>query len=164
MNQDQKYFHTLLNQAIAFDDAPGECQEGVWSECLVIIRQAGDRAARLGLPQIVEKTRRFKWLATPGEAKAIIAECLAMLDAKAAPTDAPLAERSREPKRMLTVDEAAARLNLCTKKVYAMCRAGELPCVRAGRAVRIPTEQVERFEANPAKTKAPPRLTGFQHF
>ena len=55
VNQDQKYFHTLLNQAIVFDDAPGECQEEVWAECLVIIHEAGDRAARLGLPQIVEK-------------------------------------------------------------------------------------------------------------
>ena len=164
MNQDQKYFHTLLNQAIAFDDAPGECQEGVWSECLVIIHEAGDRAARLGLPQIVEETRRFKWLATPGTGKNDHRRMPGHAGRQGCAEDAPLAERSREPKRMLTVDEAAARLNLCTKKVYAMCRAGELPCVRAGRAVRIPTEQIERFEANTAKTKAPPRLTGFQHF
>lgn len=65
---------------------------------------------------------------------------------------------------MLTVDEAALRLNLCTKKVYSMCRLGELPSVKVGRVVRIPVEEIERFEANIRRPKAPPRLTGYQHF
>ncbi len=75
------------------------------------------------------------------------------LDAKAAPAAT-----------MLTVDEAAVRLHLCSKKVYNMCRAGELPSVKVGRVVRIPIEEIERLEANTRTIKAPPRLTGRQHF
>ena len=75
--RDQKFFHTLLNQANTLADAPGEGQEMVWAECLEIIHQAGDRAARLGLPELVKECDRFKWLATPGEARVILSESLA---------------------------------------------------------------------------------------
>ena len=77
-------------------------------------------------------------------------------DAKTAPAVTPAS--------VLTVTEAAARLNLCDKKVYEMCRAGELRSVRAGRAIRIPVDEIERFQANLTPVKRPPRLTGFQHF
>ena len=136
MNQDQKYFHTLLNQAIVFDDAPGECQEGVWSECLVIIHEAGDRAARLGLPQIVEKTRRFKRLATPGEAKAIIAECLAALT----PTNTG----------PMTVPEVAKLLRVRPDKVLAWIRSGRL----RGYNVAEKENGRPKYRINPADLEA----------
>ena len=126
MNQDQKYFHTLLNQAIAFDDAPGECQEGVWSECLVIIHEAGDRAARLGLPQIVTKARRFRRIATPGEAQAILAECLAALTPATAAAD-----------EMLTLPEAAKLLGYAEKGLRNIVDRSKRAL--AGRRVDAPT-------------------------
>lgn len=48
--------------------------------------------------------------------------------------------------RSCTVKEAARRLNLSSKKVYQMCIAGHLRCFKAGRAIRIPIEEIERFE------------------
>ena len=77
MTRDQKYFQALLKQALHLDYAPGEGQEMVWAECLALIHQTGDRAARLGLAQIVTKARKHKWMALPSQAQALIAECLA---------------------------------------------------------------------------------------
>ena len=74
-------------------------QETVWKECFAIVHEAGDRAARLGLPQIVTKARRFRRIATPGEAQAILAECLAALT--------PATAAANE---MLTLPEAAKLL------------------------------------------------------
>jgi len=56
-----------------------------------------------------------------------------------------------------TVKEAARRLSLSSKKVYLMCIAGQLHCFRAGRAIRISTEEIERFEAD---QPAPPLRIG----
>ena len=77
--------------------------------------------------------------------KALYDEYLKLTGDKSAAASMTLADvmRSAEP-AMLTVDEAALRLNLCTKKVYAMCRLGELPSVKVGRSVRIPMEEIER--------------------
>jgi len=55
----------------------------------------------------------------------------------------------------LTVKDAAVRLNLSSKKVYRMCLAGELRCFRAGRAIRIALDEIERFEQNGAAPTAP---------
>jgi excisionase family DNA binding protein len=48
------------------------------------------------------------------------------------------------------VKDAAVRLNLSSKKVYRMCLAGELRCFRAGRAIRISLDEIERFEQSGA--------------
>ncbi len=65
----------------------------------------------------------------------------------------------------LTVAKAAAHLNLCSKKVYQMCRAGELRTFKAGRAIRIPLAEIERFAAEAATVvKTSPRAVGIQHF
>jgi len=48
----------------------------------------------------------------------------------------------------LTVKEAARRLNLSSKMIYQMCLDGRLACFRAGRAIRIRVEEIERFEAD----------------
>jgi len=44
------------------------------------------------------------------------------------------------------VKDAARRLNLSSKKVYQMCITGTLRCFGSGNAIRIPLEEVERFE------------------
>ena len=45
------------------------------------------------------------------------------------------------------VKEAAELLHTSSKKVYQMCLAGELRCVRIGGRVRIPFGEIERCEA-----------------
>ncbi len=126
MTRDEKYFHALLNRAIAFDDAPSEGQEMTWAECLAIIHEAGDRAARLGLAQIVTKARRFRRIATPGEAQAILAECLAAL------TPAPAAADE-----MLSLPEAAKLLGYSEKGLRNIVDRSKRAL--AGRRVEAPT-------------------------
>ena len=51
-----------------------------------------------------------------------------------------------QPAAALTVDEAAVRLRTHRATIYRLCRCGKLHCYRAGRVLRIPLEEVERFE------------------
>jgi hypothetical protein len=126
MNRDQKFFHRLLDRAIALADAPGDGQEMTWAECLAIVHEAGDRAARLGLAQIVTKARRFRRIATPGEAQALIAECLAAL------TPAPAAADE-----MLSLPEAAKLLGYTQKGLRNIVDRSKRAL--AGRRVDAPT-------------------------
>jgi len=45
------------------------------------------------------------------------------------------------------VKEAAELLHTSSKKVYQMCLSGQLRCVRIGGRVRIPIDEIERYEA-----------------
>ena len=44
------------------------------------------------------------------------------------------------------VKEPAELLRTSSKKVYLMCLAGKLRCVRIGGRVRIPIEEIERHQ------------------
>ena len=58
--------------------------------------------------------------------------------------------------RLLTVSEAAAWLNLRTKRVNELARAGKLPCVRlTPRERRFTVEQLREFVAS--RTLVPPK-------
>jgi len=46
------------------------------------------------------------------------------------------------------VKEAAELLRTSSKKVYQMCLAGKLRCVRIGGRIRIPIDEIERYAAN----------------
>jgi excisionase family DNA binding protein len=50
------------------------------------------------------------------------------------------------------VKEAAELLRTSSKKVYQLCLAGKLRCLRIGGRIRIPIDEIGRFEA-----EAPPR-------
>ena len=47
--------------------------------------------------------------------------------------------------RLLDVSEVAALLNIGSSTVYQMIRAGELPCIRLGRTVRVDLEDLRAF-------------------
>ena len=47
--------------------------------------------------------------------------------------------------KLLTVRQTAAALSVGVRTVWRQISTGELPCVRIGKAVRIPVEAVERF-------------------
>ncbi len=106
MNRDQKSFHTILDKVAGLDYAPGESEEATWAECLALVHEAGDKATRLGLPQIATKARRFRLGTTPGKAKVFLAECLSAL---AAVSPASTADE------MLTLPEAAKILGYTEK-------------------------------------------------
>ncbi len=45
------------------------------------------------------------------------------------------------------VKEAAELLHTSSKQVYQMCLAGQLRCTRIGGRVRIPLDEIERYQA-----------------
>jgi excisionase family DNA binding protein len=52
-----------------------------------------------------------------------------------------------DDKGTVGVKEAAELLKTSSKKVYLMCLAGKLRCVRIGGRVRIPVDEIERHAA-----------------
>jgi len=54
--------------------------------------------------------------------------------------------------RSLTVKEVAALLKLSHRRVYKLIRAGVLPGVKIGRAVRVPEEALRRRLGLPVET------------
>lgn len=47
--------------------------------------------------------------------------------------------------QVLRVPEVAERLGISRSKAWQMARAGELPTLRLGRSVRVPTEALARW-------------------
>jgi len=48
---------------------------------------------------------------------------------------------------LLTVQQAARRLQLGTNRIYGLCNAGILPCIKIGNTFRIPTAALEKWVA-----------------
>jgi len=126
MTRDEKFFHALLDRALALDGAPGDGQEATWAECHAIVHEADDRASRIGLSQVIVKARRFRYIATPGEAQAYLAECLAALT----PTPAAADE-------MLSLPQAAQLLGYTEKGLRNIVDRSKRAL--AGRRVQAPT-------------------------
>ena len=60
---------------------------------------------------------------------------------------------------LLTVRQTAEVLQVCEKTLWALTRAGRLPCVRIGRGVRYDVADVRRFIAG-AKAAGPAAQEG----
>ena len=58
------------------------------------------------------------------------------------------------PKRSLTVSEAADELGISRNAAYEAVRVGEIPSLRIGRRVVIPRVAFERFLESAGKPKA----------
>lgn len=54
-------------------------------------------------------------------------------------------------KLMLRPDEVAELLGLSRAMVYRLLRQGELPCVRLGRAVRVPVDRLHEWVKSQAE-------------
>jgi excisionase family DNA binding protein len=57
--------------------------------------------------------------------------------------------------KLLTVKQAAQRLELSSSKVYRMVWSGELYTQRIGRAVRIPESAIDALTSTPEKYVSP---------
>ncbi len=57
---------------------------------------------------------------------------------------------------VLTVEEAAQILRLGRSAAYEAVRRGEIPSIRVGRLVRIPTHRLAAMLGIPEKESAPP--------
>lgn len=51
----------------------------------------------------------------------------------------------KQPRLLLTVEEAAERLNIGRTLTYALLKAGKLESVQIGRVRRVPTAAVQSF-------------------
>ena len=56
-----------------------------------------------------------------------------------------MAERQDDPRLLLRVPEAAARLGLGRSTVYELIQAREISVIRIGKAVRIPAAALEAW-------------------
>ena len=56
----------------------------------------------------------------------------------------PIIVESDDP-NSYTVRDAAGLMNLSSRQVYHLCLSGRLRCFRAGRALRIPLHEIERY-------------------
>ena len=65
-------------------------------------------------------------------------------------------QNGQEP-LLLRVEEAARMLRLGRATVYMLVASGELPCVRIGRAVRVPTEALRRWIETHTTANGPPQ-------
>ena len=58
------------------------------------------------------------------------------------------------PKDVMTVSEVAAYLRVNPQTVYRKAKAGELPAVRIGRAIRFRRDELESWLKSPAAATA----------
>ena len=61
--------------------------------------------------------------------------------------EAPDFNRDEEPPVFITVDEVARKLRTNRKTVYDAIARGEIPVVRIGRALRVPSAWLRRVAA-----------------
>jgi excisionase family DNA binding protein len=50
-----------------------------------------------------------------------------------------------KPKLLLRVSEAAELLSVARSRAYAMVQSGELPSVKLGKSIRVPTSALMEF-------------------
>jgi excisionase family DNA binding protein len=118
----RKWLHARLKELADLAEAPEDCLEGVWDRAAEIISEAGDRAARAGLPELVERSRRTGDWSTPGKAKVFLAEVLAALDCR--------------PASHMTAAEAARHLRVKSDTVRDWINAGRLKAANTGQGSR----------------------------
>jgi len=101
------------------------------------VREAGRRAAACGLPALAQRCNiKTVALALP-VARVLLAECLAATEGKG---------------DLLTVREAAGRLGVSSKTIYALVAAGKLRHQRVGNgrgAIRIRPADLDRTVETP---------------
>ena len=121
----------------------------MWSECHAIVHEAADRAARLGLPsQIVTKARHYRWITTPGEAQALLAECLAAVTP------------AEEKNDLKTVKEASGILRIGTGKLYDLVAKGLIKHTKIGRRICFRPADLDEY-LNRTTQGSPGRLLRF---
>jgi excisionase family DNA binding protein len=113
-------------------------------ELASLISEAARRAALAGLPLAVSACRIRSGPVGTDLARAILAECLAAI---------PTPDDDGGP---LTAAQAAKRLNVSTRQVYALCERGELRHTK--NPIRIPADAIDEYQRNGMKAKPPAKL------
>ena len=58
-----------------------------------------------------------------------------------------MSRRTKVERVLLSIPDAAARISIGRSKMYELLTSGAIRSVRIGRAVRVPTEQVDAYAA-----------------
>jgi excisionase family DNA binding protein len=119
-----------------------------------IAEEAGERAMRLGLPDLHTKSLSLIGLADPLEVKTFLAECVGACQA------------ATEKDGLLTVAEAAARLGVSPRTLYRLCEEGKLPHqhIGSGRGtIRIRPEDVVALERKTTEHGKPKSKVTLEH-
>jgi excisionase family DNA binding protein len=121
----RKWLLGRLDEIASFAAFPDECRGQVLDRYAEIIQEAGEKAARLGLPQLFERAQHFRRI-TRTTVKAFLAECLAEA----------LAALDQQPASHLTVAEAARHLRVKTDTIRSWINAGRLNAANTGQGSR----------------------------
>ncbi len=143
----KRWLHQRIDELDQLYSLP-DPNEDVWRRSASIVDEVGDRAARLGLTDLFHQSQRIGVFTGPEIAKAFISDCLAAVEA-------PLTKD-----QPLTVKEAAGRLGVSAQRVYGLCQARTLRCLKIGRTVRIAPDEIGRFLAEQTEAAKPEPLPG----
>jgi excisionase family DNA binding protein len=138
------FAHWIKSELKAIDRLPADPPECVFDDIATTIREAGRRAAVAGLPAAVKACQIRPGPVAPALARRILAECLAAI---------PTPEDDGGP---LTAAQAAKRLNVSTRQVYALCERGELRHTK--KPIRIPADAIAEYQRDGMKAKQPIKL------
>jgi hypothetical protein len=92
-----------------------------WQGCATVAVAAGDISARLGMPELHQRSRDFAGFAEPQAVKTFLADCLAACIAKPVNTTPP---------RYLTVKRAANHCDLSESSIRRELSKGKLTALR----------------------------------
>jgi excisionase family DNA binding protein len=138
------FAHWLRAELKSLDRLPPDPPECVFDDIAATIREAGRRAALAGLPNAVKACQIRSGPVAPSLARRILAECLA---ATATPDD------DGGP---LTAAQAAKRLNVSARQIYALCERGDLR--HTTKPIRIPADAIDDYQRQGMKSKQPVKL------
>lgn len=107
----------------------------IWEHAGLVVDEAGNRAARLGLVDLHARSRDYRRLVTAHEAVGFLAACLAGLPSSPAPS--------------LDVHEVAKLLGCTPRTIWRHEGRGLIPAARrVGRVVRWDRQEIEDFLTN----------------
>lgn len=111
-------------------DKHPEPQSHHFDELRNLITEAGQRASVAGLPVAVQACETRQGPISPDIARKILAICLGTIE--------PASD-------LLSVAQAASRLQVRPRVIYEACAAGQLRHRRVGRQIRITPTDADRF-------------------
>jgi excisionase family DNA binding protein len=123
-----------------------------------VVDGIANEMARVGFANLHAASIKLQHDGNPEAVKTFLARCLKALRPKR------LASSRSDMLAPLTVKEAAGRLRVSAQRVYGLCAAGNLRCVKIGRTIRVTPEEIDRFLAKQTKVAMPEPPPGDYQF
>lgn len=120
---------TALDELAQHPDPDADLYDGIAD----VIAEARKRAAVAGLPDAIKACRVRRGGLTVSTAREILAACLAAIPGSTPAANCPL-----------SVQQAAAHLNISTRKVYELCQSGKIR--HSKNPIRISPADLEDYQ------------------